>query len=293
MGSPLSPFLADVFINHLEVTKISTNTLYHKHIFKWFRYVDDIFAIFEGTPDDLNTFVLFLNSIHPRIHFTYEIEKDCELPFLDLKIRRTTNNKLSFSIYRKDTCTDHLIPADSSHPWEQKLSSFRSLFNRLLSIPLSDREFQKECNIIKMIGLNNGYDEKTIYSIYRKVENRHLIKSITKLDNKPDEPIKYFKLAHLPGISYRLRSALKHESIRISLSTTNTLDSLLPSHKHKYGKINNSGVYCLTCECGHRYIGRTFRSISTRLKEHTTQINPQKLTNIEYLKIGHRSHIKC
>ena len=284
MGSPLSPYLADVFLNHLETSQISTNVLFQQHIFKWYRYVDDIFAIFEGTTNDLTAFLLFLNSVHPRIRFTCEMEKDRELPFLDVNIRRNINNSLYFSIYRKDTCTDHLIPADSTHPWEHKLSSFRSLFNRLFSIPLSVNEFQKEIDTIRTIGIKNGYEEKTIYSIYKKVESSYITKNLTKLDSKPDKPLKYFKLHYLPSISYRLRNALKHKSIKISLCTTNTLSSLLPSHKQKYERSSDSGVYCLTCECGHKYIGRTFRSISVRVKEHTTQINPQKLININNLK---------
>ena len=284
MGSPLSPFLADVFINHLEESQISQNDLFRKHIFKWYRYVDDIFAIFQGTSTDLNTFLVFLNAVHARLRFTCEIEKDRELPFLDLKIRQTLNSNLSFRIYRKDTCTDHLIPADSTHPFEQKVSSFRSLFNRLFSIPLSDKDFQDEVHIIRTMGRKNGYGEKTIHNIYKKVQASYVIKSITKLDHKPDKPINYFKLPYLPGISYKLRSILKHQSIKISLFAINTLNSLLPSHKHKYGRFSNSGVYCLTCECGHKYIGRTFRSISVRIKEHTAQINPQKLINGNSLK---------
>ena len=48
--------------------------------------------------------------------------------------------------------------------------------------------------------------------------------------------------------------------------------------------MNYSGVYCLVCECGHKYIGRTFRSFNTRIKEHITMINPAKLVDINYLK---------
>ena len=74
MGSPLSPLLAEIFMDHLEVCHISVSDLFTRHVLQWYRYVDDIFAIFDGILDELNTFVSFLNSLHPRINFTFETE---------------------------------------------------------------------------------------------------------------------------------------------------------------------------------------------------------------------------
>ena len=48
----------------------------------------DICVVFEGTKEDILNFLSFLNSIHPSIKFTYELEQSGTLPFLDLLITR-------------------------------------------------------------------------------------------------------------------------------------------------------------------------------------------------------------
>ena len=52
----------------------------------WFRYVDDVLAIFDVKPD-LTTILQELNSIHGNIKFSYEPEIDGTLHFLDVNVR--------------------------------------------------------------------------------------------------------------------------------------------------------------------------------------------------------------
>ena len=51
------------------------------------RYVDDIFVLFE-TVDQFEEFKKYLNSKHPNINFTSELEIDGKLPFLDILVDR-------------------------------------------------------------------------------------------------------------------------------------------------------------------------------------------------------------
>ena len=147
MGSPLSPILAEVFLNNLEVEYISQNTLFRTHILEWRRYVDDVFVIFKGSIADIDRFVGFLNTIHPNISFTSEVEHNHTLPFLDLNISNL-NNCLSFEIYRKPTHTDHTIPFSSTHPVQHKLAAFRSMLQRMHKVPMTDIAIRKEFAII-------------------------------------------------------------------------------------------------------------------------------------------------
>ena len=49
MGSPISSILAEVFLQHLEKTKILTNNDRHSHkILYWHRYADDILILYRG-----------------------------------------------------------------------------------------------------------------------------------------------------------------------------------------------------------------------------------------------------
>jgi len=134
------------------------------------------------------------------------------------------------------------------------------------------------------LGFANGYSRFNMLGLFRKVTRSLLLKRITTLTNPSDSSTYFLKLSFLPGISYRLRNSLKHPSFKISFSAPNTLRSLLPSHTDRFPDLNNSGVYRLTCACGHKYIGRTFRSFDIRLKEHSKMINPIKLMDLNYLK---------
>ncbi|KAK5650248.1 hypothetical protein RI129_001277 [Pyrocoelia pectoralis] len=76
------------------------------------------------------------------------------LPFLDLCLHKSPHN-ITFSIYRKPTTTDNLIPFDSIHPYSHKLAGLNALLFRLFKIPMSPTHFQEEYNIIKQIAANN------------------------------------------------------------------------------------------------------------------------------------------
>jgi len=82
MGSPLSPIIANVVLQDLEVKALDIIGLnlpfYH-------RYVDDVIlaAPSEHTSHILNTF----NGINDQLKFTIEYEKNCSLSFLDLLLK--------------------------------------------------------------------------------------------------------------------------------------------------------------------------------------------------------------
>jgi len=80
MGSPLSPIIADLVLQKLEINVISE--LSTKPIF-YYRYVDDITLAAPYTC--LNDLLHRFNSFHPRLCFTMEVGGN-NLNFLDLTI---------------------------------------------------------------------------------------------------------------------------------------------------------------------------------------------------------------
>jgi hypothetical protein len=85
MGSPIGPLLADIFMVHLE--KQLMERLERLGVVYSRRYVDDTLAIvkIDADTDQLKS---VLNSFHPSIQFTIELEDDSTIPFLDILIRR-------------------------------------------------------------------------------------------------------------------------------------------------------------------------------------------------------------
>jgi hypothetical protein len=113
MGAPTSSILAESYMQHTEDTQIYP-ILIQQQIIAYFRYVDDILIIYDhnktNTDHTLNEF------IKPQQTIKCTIEKEQEsINFLDIRIHRKDKN-LQYSIYRKPTQTDIIIPKISCHP---------------------------------------------------------------------------------------------------------------------------------------------------------------------------------
>jgi hypothetical protein len=223
MGSPLSPILAEIFMDHLEEKIFNSNHQYTKNIFYWFRYVDDILCCWIGTLRQLDQFLQFLNPLHDSINFTMETEVDNKLHFLNLTIE-IREHKHIFSIHRKPTNTDQVIPADSVHPWPHKLAAFHALIHRLLSIPMSDNNFNGELHTIKLIATNNGCDDKLVENLLT-IKRRKLAVSLstTLSPQLTDEPRKWIKMLFIKQITYKIINNIPKDKFKIALYTQNSL----------------------------------------------------------------------
>ena len=79
----------------------------------WTRYVDDTFAFVK--PSEVESIHRALNAYDPRIQFTYEMETERKLPFLDVLIERNGSN-LETSVYRKKTNNNLYMNWNSHSP---------------------------------------------------------------------------------------------------------------------------------------------------------------------------------
>ncbi|UYV70937.1 hypothetical protein LAZ67_8001167 [Cordylochernes scorpioides] len=116
MGSPLSPFLADLVLNCLDTL---VNERFNTTIKYWARYVDDVMAIV--ATDHIEKTLAFLNSFHPLLKFTTENESNGFLPFLDILFE----NKLSSN--KKPSHSPVYLHASSFSPICHKISLVKTL----------------------------------------------------------------------------------------------------------------------------------------------------------------------
>jgi len=121
--------------------------------------MDDIILIFDSNHSNTQKILDDLNSLHPKLLFEAENEKDHTLNFLHISIHRTLTN-MRTAIFRKPTFTDTIILSTSNHPTHHKYATVRFLYNRLDTYNLQQEEYLQELNVIHNILNNNSFPIK-------------------------------------------------------------------------------------------------------------------------------------
>jgi len=260
MGAPSSAVLLEMFLQYLEHTKIIDILIQH-NIIGYFRFVDDILVIYDTNLTNINKIRTIFNTLTPTLKFTLEKLSEHHINFMDLTIHNT-KSMFSFSIYRKPTFTDIIIPAESSHPSEHKHAAIRYLTNRLHRYQLNDTNKKHERQIIEQIVTNNGYNT----SIIRQLE-QHRPKQPTN-----NEKTTWAKFTYFGRQTHTITRTFKDTHVRITFKTNNTINKILTPKPPKLTsdqQYQQSGIYCLTCpDCHTKYIGQTERPFHKRFQEH-------------------------
>jgi hypothetical protein len=168
MGSPLSPILADLFMEKIKETIEKEDK--EKHIKFWKRYVDDVLAIItkEGNPEE----ILLRANISRTVKFTLEKEKDGCLPFLHVQITQQ-EERLLISVYRKKTDSERYLHYESNHPRSVKVGVAACLLNRAKTHCSQPGDRRKEQEKVKSALKSNGYPNNVVSEVLqeRRTEN--------------------------------------------------------------------------------------------------------------------------
>ena len=159
MGAPTSSVFSEIYLQNLENTVLYDILIKHK-VIGYFRYVDDIIIIHKEEQTYIHCVSNLFKTATPSLSFNTKKEKENSIIFLDIAIYKTNN--LSCQTYRKLTATDHIIPQDSNHPPEHKMSAINYLTNRIISYPLNETDKNQEYETIKYILHNKTYDTQIL-----------------------------------------------------------------------------------------------------------------------------------
>ena len=178
MGSPLGPLLANIFMISLEDSALPKSELY---LCIWKRYVDDTFLYV--LPDKIDMILHEIHSYHRNIKFTYELESNNKLAFLDVSARRTNDNKVE--TYRKATCTNIYINWHSHAPSNWKIGTLRNLIKRAKPISSSELLLRNEISYLRnIITEYNDFPLKVVNNIIDQEFSQLVQQETTKLEKK-------------------------------------------------------------------------------------------------------------
>ncbi|XP_060517001.1 uncharacterized protein LOC132696254 [Cylas formicarius] len=269
MGSSLSPAIGNLFMAYFEAQAIRESQLKPK---LWIRYVDDIFILWSHGEAKLDHFLTYFNSLHDRIEFTIEKEKDKQLPFLDVLLTRSDGRKLQHQVYRKPTRTDRYLNAQSHHHPSQIQAVANTLICR--SVRLTDEIHNKqEMEKITRTLRDNNYTESTIRNAKRT--NTRTRRDSTKEQEREDIPST--TLPYVKGVTDQIGRILKRHHIRTTYKPHKTVGQLIGNPKDP-SHLENQGVYLIPCrDCPKYYIGQTNRKISARIEEHKLAVSNKQI----------------
>jgi predicted GIY-YIG superfamily endonuclease len=273
MGSSLSPVLSDLVLERLFDVQIP-KLPFHLPFMK--KYVDDTITMIKE--DNIQITLDIFNNFHPRLKFTFEVENDRELPFLDMKLIRNEDS-ISTNYYRKATSSDRILNFLSAHPYQMKYNTALSFAKRVKSLS-SPKFFNSNIDIIKNKLRRNNYPNKLIQTVIKKYKFYKPYNDIQNSEtnkSKGNNDKKYSGITFIPKFTERLTKNLNkvEDKINFGFKPFNTNSKLFSKTKTILDKDQNHGVvYQINClgntneNCGGLYIGETSRKLAVRVQEH-------------------------
>ena len=281
MGSPLGPTFANFYMCNLE-NKIAQD--YPEDMpFIYARYVDDIFLLVQNVSQINKLKNLF--EVHSVLKFTFEIEKNNQLAFLDTILTKQEST-ISTTVYVKTTSSGDCINFSSICPDTYKKGAIKTLLHRAYQICSSWDSLHQEIYRLKQLFTNNDYP----MALIDKTINQFLHKNLTNTDQSQPtsgHTIKMFFCNQMCSnykieetqlqkiIQNNLKTVREEDEIKLYIYYRNKkLKNLVMRNRYQPPMEDSHVVYKYTCtkeECNSSekcYIGYTEMTIKDRMRNH-------------------------
>ncbi|CAJ0942417.1 unnamed protein product [Ranitomeya imitator] len=295
MGSNVAPTHANIYMAVLEDQYVYASRFWPL-VRAWWRYIDDIFVVWEGQIGELLEFHHELNSIYPELDFTVVYSRE-RVQFLD-----TMGLLYKLIFFAKSTDRNSLLQFNSHHPKKMVQSLPWSQMLRVRKIitddSLLDIRLEEMCNKF----LDRGYP----YASVEEQKNRAratLRSDVRKKNVKVREKHIPFVSTYNTASGFMRNIILKHWHIlqqglpRIDEFTRppllsykrgyNLKDKLVKSDvgptskkifiKGRYTCTSSFVIYLITCPCGLTYVGETTMQIKACISKHKSTIRTKMM----------------
>ena len=316
MGKRFAPSYANIYMAMWEETALKKCILKPTH---YFRFLDDIFGIWEHSKEDFEDFIKVLNTHHRSITIKFVTDTN-KIDFLDVTVFKgplfNTSGKLDLKVYFKETDTHALLHKTSFHPPHCYTGIVKSQLLRFHRICTQEQDFKTACKILFCALRKRGYTrtflrkaqdtflevkEKyqgpklalvTTYSSQSKLANTRIKRNFQNRGNTLLNGCKIIS-------AYRKNKNLKDYLVHSTLKGTNRPTNKRPDYFRTTQMVTNrhskrvfgikqrmqantkNCIYLITCtKCGLQYVGETQNTIATRLNQHRYNINNGKKTHL-------------
>ncbi|XP_062709972.1 uncharacterized protein LOC134288627 [Aedes albopictus] len=272
MGNPLSPSIEDWVMETLLDTVIRMLKIPLPFLRK---FVDDLITAIPL--NQLQHVLETFNSYDVHIQFTYELEVDNKLPFLDMLLIRQSNQKVTTQWYQKPIASGRFLNYFSCHPMSQKLNMAKNLASRV-NLLSTDLDNQAKVKIIDEQLKINYYPKSLRHRIANRMnENRSdevLTQRSLQLDNLEHT---YRSIPFIPRLSSKIDRVLKQDyhNIRLAKYNVKTVKDMFTRVKDEVPLDHQTNVvYSILCnDCEASYVGMTSNRLKTRMNGHQSHYN--------------------
>jgi len=263
MGKQYAPNFANLYMSKWENHLLKE--LPGKKPILWFRYIDDIFGIWEGPIKELMDFIVYVNSVDANIQVSGN-SSFTDIQFLDLVIFKNNEFKLGSMVFLKPTSSLKLIHPRSLHPQHLKLGVITSQIVRFIKNCTYGKDFRYQLGFLFEALGEQGY---TRASLRKAKQKAYEITNFTVEE----------------GVILKGFFPCKTNCSLCERYGTNTTHITYPGGAKVISQYltcsSKNAIYVIDCKkCQLKYVGETSRKVKERICQHVSNIKLKYATPV-------------